>query len=141
METLWNSPECDLRALLKKCMLWPLVLLPDLWHTYSQNIFIPCIFLPNFIKICLILLKSSNGNHIFRYIISYFRIFNELWPLTFYPHSPKWNFGYVLIPCTFISNYIKIHRTLLKLSNGNNCSQDSLPTDGSVTSSAMLTRG
>ena len=40
--------------------------------------------------------------------------------MTFDLNTLKLNLGCILIPCTFIPNFIKIHQTLLKLSNRNN---------------------
>ena len=48
-----------------------------------------------------------------------FRIFNELWTLTFDLRMPKSNLSCILIPGISISNFIEIRQTLLKLSNGN----------------------
>ena len=39
--------------------------------------------------------------------------------MTFDLHTSKSNLACILIPCTFISNFIKIRQTLLKLLNGN----------------------
>ena len=44
-----------------------------------------------------------------------------LWPLTFDLHTLKSNLGCILIPCTFISNFIKICQTLLKLDAACKC--------------------
>ena len=41
--------------------------------------------------------------------------------MTFELQPPKSNLGCILISCTFIPNLMKIHQTLLKLSNGNQC--------------------
>ena len=57
-----------------------------------------------------IILLGKEVNHIFTYIIRCFCIFNELWPFTFDLHTQKSNWGCtcILIPCTFILNFIKI---------------------------------
>ena len=90
----------------------------DLWPTYSEIelscVLIPWTFISNIIKIRQTLLKISIGNQ-----MCIFRIFNELWPLTFDLRTPQSNLACFLISCTFISNFIKIRQTLLKLSIGN----------------------
>ena len=90
----------------------------DLWPTARKLVLgcvlIPCTFISNFIKFRQTLLKLLIRS---RWV--FFGIFNELWPLTFDLHTPKSTLACILIPCTFISNFIKIRQTLVKLSIGN----------------------
>lgn len=50
--------------------------------------------------------------------------------MTFDRPTPKSNLGFILIPCTFTSNFIKTRLTLLKLWNENRICYDGIRTDG-----------